>query len=154
AREDPASAVFFFERASNLLNGVSPLLPLALMIAGAFLAIVCVARRLRLAEQMHSVIPLSKCSFTPFLNLDSKEHGHSSGLVTLEDRIKQLLVYPIYRIRWWWLPLLAIGAPYTVLFYRRYVPTVDGRFFDWFFCGMFFIVPVLLSWALLRFMWL
>jgi hypothetical protein len=154
ARSDPASAVFFFERASSLLSGVSPLLPLALLVAGALLAILCVVRRLRLAEQMHAAIPIAKHTFRSFLNLDANDSAQSFGLATLEDRVKQLLVYPIYRIRWWWLPLLAIGAPYAVLFYRRYVPTVDGRYFDLFFRGMFFVVPLLLSWALLRFLWL
>jgi hypothetical protein len=123
------------------LGGVSPLLPLALIVAGAFLAILCVVRRLRLVEQMHAAIPAEAGS--NLSESDSSDSGQSFGLATPRGSSQAIaglsnLPHPM-------VVGTAAGNRSAVCrsFYRRYVPTVDGRYFDLFFRGMFFVVPLL-----------
>jgi hypothetical protein len=108
----PSEGIFFFLRAIDLGNGVSPVVPFLLVKIAAVLSVVCVIRRLNLAEQMHSLVVPStrKREFPAFLNLGTKyreghrqEEAHTrvdsfSGVRPLENRIKRLVICPIFKL--------------------------------------------------------
>jgi len=163
--QSPSEAIFFFLRAIDLGNGVSPVVPFLLVKIAAVLSVVCVIRRLNLAEQMHSLVVPStrKREFPAFLNLGTKyreghpqEEAHTrvdsfSGVRPLENRIKRLVICPIFKLSGWLRLLVVILLSYLIIFASGYIPTIDGFWFDLYFKTVFLVVPLLLAWAFLRF---
>jgi hypothetical protein len=150
-RADLCDRVFFFLRASDLTNGVSILLPGLLIALAAFLSFLAAVLRLNLAERMSCLRgPRQPVGDTPqFLRF---YHERSfKGLKPLEDRVKDLIVRPVHEDPRAWLIVGVSLLVYWVLFLRHFIPSVEGREFDWFFKLGFYIVPLSLFLALLRF---
>jgi hypothetical protein len=148
--------VFFFLRATELTSGVSVLLPALLIGLAAFLSFFATLRRLNLAERM-------PCLRSPwqrpdeaqqFLRFDHERAKSFEGLNALEDRVKEMIVCPIFRLPGAALLTFLISIVYWHFFQKHFIPSVDGRQFDWFFELAFYVVPLMLVWALLRFFWL
>jgi len=148
--------VFFFLRATELTSGVSVLLPALLIGLAAFLSFFAALRRLNLAERMPCLrSPRQRPGEAPqFLRFDHDRAKSFEGVKALEDRVKEMIVCPIFRVSGAW-PLTAlIVVVYLHFFLKHFIPSVDGRWFDWFFRLAFCVVPLMLVWALLRFFWL
>src|SRR5262245_3492408 len=148
--------VFFFLRATELTSGVSVLLPALLIGLAAFLSFFAALRRLNLAERM-------PCLRNPwqrpdeaqqFLRFDHERAKSFEGLKALEDRVKEMIVCPIFRVPRAALLTVLISVVYWHFFQKHFIPSVDGRRFDRFFELGFYVVPMMLVWALLRFFWL
>lgn len=155
-RADLQERVFFFLRASDLTNGVSILLPGLLIAMAAFLSFFTAVRRLNLAERMPCLRgPRQEPGDAPqFLRFDHDGARSFKGLNPLEDRVKEMIVCPIHKIPGAWLIAIVIFIVYLYLFLAHFIPSVEGWEFDWFFKLGFYIVPLMLFWALLRFYWL
>jgi hypothetical protein len=153
---DPLEQVFFFLRASDLTNGVSILPPGLLIALATFLSLFTVVRRLTLAERMPCLRgPQQRPSDAPqFLRFDHEGARSFNGLKALENRVKEMIVCPIHEAPGAWLVAIMILIVYCYLVLPRLIPSVDGCEFDWFFKLGFYIAPLLLFWALLRFFWL
>lgn len=148
--------VFFFLRATELASGVSLLLPALLIGLATFLSFFAAVRRLNLAERMPCLPEArQKIGDAPqFLRFDHPGAKSFEGLRALEDRVKEMIVCRNFGV-----PGAAIGAililiVYTRLFLWHFIPSVDGRMFDLFFQMAFYLTPLLLVWAFLRFFWL
>jgi len=155
-RTEKPEKVFFFLRAAELTSGVSVVLPGLLIGLAAFLSFFAALRRLNLAERMPCLRnPRQRPDEAPqFLRFDHERAESFDGLKALEDRVKEMIVCPIFRV-----PGVALLTPlivivYFVLFVKHFIPSVDGRRFDWYFEVAFCLVPLLLVWALMRFFWL
>jgi hypothetical protein len=143
--------IFFFLRTTELASGVSVLLPGLLILLAAFLSILTALRRLYLAEQMPC---LPKTHQHPgdapqFLCFDHAQAKSFRGLKALEDRVKEMIVYP--DLPGVWAVMVVILILYGLLFLRHFIPSVDGLWFDLFFMLGFYLAPMLLVWAFLRF---
>jgi hypothetical protein len=148
--------VFFFLRATELTSGVSLLLPTLLIGLATFLSFFAAVRRLNLAERMPCLPEAQqKIGDAPqFLRFDHPGAKSFEGLKSLENRVKEMIVCRIFGV-----PGAAIGAililiVYIRLFLWHFIPSVDGRMFDLFFQMAFYLTPLLLVWAFLRFFWL
>jgi hypothetical protein len=148
--------VFFFLRATELTSGVSVLLPALLVGLAAFLSFFATLLRLNLAERMPCLRnPRQRLDEAPqFLRFDHERAKSFEGLKALEDRVKEMIVCPIFRLPGAVLLTVLISVVYWHFFQKHFIPSVDGRQFDWFFKLGFYIVPLMLIWALLRFFWL
>jgi hypothetical protein len=142
--------VFFFLRATELTNGVSVLLPALFVGLAAFLSFLAALQRWNLAERM------------PCLRSPGQQPGDAAqflrfdceGLKALEDRVKEMIVCPIFRLPGVTPLTMLILVSYWYFFVQPFIPSVDGRRFDWFLELAFCIVPLLLVWALIRLFWL
>jgi len=155
-RAEKSEKVFFFLRATELTSGVSILLPAMLIGLAAFLSFFAALRRLNLAERMPCLRnPRQRPDEAPqFLRFDHEGAKSFDGLKALEDGVKEMIVCPIFRVPGVALLTVLIIIVYWLLFHTRFIPSVDGRRFDWFFELAFCVVPLLLIWALMRFFWL
>jgi hypothetical protein len=152
-RVDLCDRVFFFLRASDLTNGVSILLPGLLIALAAFLSVFGAVRRLNMAERM-PYLRGPRRQFGEegqFLRFDHVGTRSFKGLKPLEDRVNELIVRPIHEDPMAWLITSVSFLVYWLLFLGHFIPTVEGREFDWFFKLGFYIVPLSLFLALLRF---
>src|SRR5215470_2310212 len=148
--------VFFFLRATELTSGVSVLLPALLVGLAAFLFFFAALRRLNLAERMPCLRnPRQRPGAAPqFLRFDHEGAKSFEGLKDLEDRVKEMIVCHIFRVPGTALLTVLISVVYWHFFQKHFIPSVDGRRFDWFFELAFYVVPLMLVWALLRAFWL
>jgi hypothetical protein len=148
--------VFFFLRATELTSGVSVLLPALLVGLAAFLSFFANLRRLNLAERMPCLrSPWQRPDEAPqFLRFDHERAKSFEGLKALEDRVKEMIVCHIFGVPGAALLTVLVSIVYWHFFQKHFIPSVDGRQFDWFFELAFYVVPLMLVWALLRFFWL
>jgi hypothetical protein len=65
-----------------------------------------------------------------------------------------MIVCPISKVPGMALLSVLIVVVYFLFFQQQFIPSVDGRQFDWFFILAFCVVPLMLVWALMRFFWL
>jgi hypothetical protein len=148
--------VFFFLRATELTSGVSVLLPALLIGLAAFLSFFAALRRYNLAERMPCLRnPRQRLGDAPqFLRFDHERAQSFEGLKALEDRVKEMIVCPISKVPGVAHLSVLIAVVYFLFFQQQFIPSVDGRQFDWFFILAFCVVPLMLVWALMRFFWL
>jgi hypothetical protein len=123
---------FFFLRATELTSGVSVLLPALLVGLAAFLSFFAALRRLNLAERMPCLrSPRQRPGEAPqFLRFDHERAKSFEGLKALEDRVKEMIVCPIFRVPKAALLTVLIYVVYWHFFQRQFIPSVDGRQFD------------------------
>ena len=146
--------VFFFLRASELTSGVSVLLPALLVGLAAFLSFLAALRRWNLAGRMPGLPNPRRPDAAPqFLRFDHRAKSFE-GLKDLEDRVKDMIVCPIFRLPGVTPLTIVTLVIYWYFFVQQFIPSVDGRWFDWFFKLAFCIVPLLLVWAMIRSFWL
>jgi hypothetical protein len=150
AQED----IFFFLRTTDLLSGVSPLLPLLFVGVAAFLAFLSALRRLTLLERTCCGDYEIQKEVIPFLNFEGAAPPSFIGVRDLEIRVKDLLRCSFLRLDGSWLLMLALIAICYYLFFYRFSHTVEGRLFDVAFGVAFSVGAVVLSLAFLRFVWL
>jgi hypothetical protein len=152
-RETAMESLFFFLRATDFRSGVSILLPWIFVSLAFFFAIFSALRRLELAEKMYFLKDQTKelPSFDPYLNFTSESFA---GLKTLEDKVKGLVIGRIFSVNGAYLMIIIVGVPYYHRFIDHHIPSIEGRWIDWFFKMGFFLIPLLLGWAFLRFCWL
>jgi hypothetical protein len=143
--------VFFFLRATELASGVSVLLPALLIGLAAFLSFFASLRRLNLAERMPCLPKSQECpdDAKPFLHFDHVETKSFKGLKVLENRVKEMIVCSNAPREL--SAVFVISILYWLLYLRNFIPSVDGRWFDCFFKLGFFVAPLLLTLAFLRF---
>jgi hypothetical protein len=148
--------VFFFLRATELTSGVSVLLPALLVGLAAFLSFFAALQRWNLAERMPCLRNLQQRpgAAPQFLRFDHEGAKSFEGLKALEDRVKEMIVCPIFRLPGVMPLTILIIVGYWYFFVQQFIPTVDGWRFDWFFELAFCVVPLLLVWALIRLFWL
>ncbi len=151
-----AEQVFFFLRTTEPASGVSLLAPIVLTGLAAFMSFFAAVRRLNLAERM-PCLPADQQKadgVESFLRFEHDKTESFRGLKALEDRVKEMIVCHIFDIPGALVVAAAVLLAYYRLFYEPFVPSVDGRWFDMFFKVTFYLVPMLLVWAFLRFFWL
>jgi hypothetical protein len=148
--------IFFFLRATELTSLVSVLLPALLVGLAAFLSFFTALRRLNLAERMPCLRkPRQRPYEAPqFLRFDHKMAKSFEGLCALEDRVKDMIVCHIFKVPGAALITVLISVSYWYFFWRHFIPSVDGRWFDWFFKLAFCAVPLMLVGAMMRLLWL
>jgi hypothetical protein len=148
--------VFFFLRATELTSGVSVLLPALLIGLAAFLSFFANLRRLNLAERMPCLrSPLQRPDeASQFLRFDHERAKSFEGLKSLEDRVKEMIVCHSFGVPGAAAITVLVSIAYWHFFQKHFIPSVDGRQFDRFFELAFYVVPLMLVWALLRFFWL
>ncbi|MCI0337396.1 MAG: hypothetical protein L0226_07465, partial [Acidobacteria bacterium] len=155
SRDDKTAveALFFFLRATDFRSGVSLLLPWIFAGLAFFLSIFSAVRRLDLAEKMYSLKdPREKSSHSDYyLNFTGSSF---SGLESLEEKVKGLVIGRIFSVPGTFLMIIIILVPYFNRFVEHHIPSVEGEWVDWFFMAAFYIIPLLLGWAFLRFYWL
>jgi hypothetical protein len=153
SNETAMESLFFFLRATDFRSGVSILLPWICINLAFFLAIFSALRRLELAEKMYFLKDLTKVppTFDPYLNFTRESFA---GLKTLEDKVKSLVIGRIFSVNGAFLIFVIIGVPYYHRFIDHHIPSIEGRWIDWFFMMGFYLIPLLLGWAFLRFCWL
>lgn len=153
--------VYFFVRATDLTSGVSPLLPLLLIGLAAFLCAFCALRRWSLVERAHltkhwelKLEPNEFPNTQSFLNFEGAGNNAQcslSGVNRMETRVMKLLEMPSYRLPASFLVLaIVLGAMLYVFFYR-YIPSMEGMWYDRAFRLAFFIVSLGLGLDFLRF---
>ncbi len=149
----PEEQIFFFLRATELASGVSILLPGLLIGLAAFLSFFTALWRLNLAARMPCLPdPRERPGEAPqFLRFGHKGESSFNGLKPLEDNVKEMIVRPIHDDRWVCLIVIVSLLVYWLPFGMHFIPSVEGREFDWFFKLGFYIVPLSLFLALLRF---
>ncbi len=148
-----SEALFFFLRATDFRSGVSLLLPWIFAGLASFLSFFTALRRLDLAEKMYSLDDSPDESDSPdsFLNFKSKSF---SGLDDLENNVKSYVIGRIFSVPGVIPLIFLILAPYLHRFVIHHIVSIEGRWFDMFFIATFYIVPLLLGWAFLRFFWI
>jgi hypothetical protein len=151
--ETALESLFFFLRATDFRSGVSILLPWIFLSLAFFFAIFSALRRLELAEMMYFLKDQTKepPSFDPYLNFTRESFA---GLKTLEDKVKGLVIGRIFSVNGAYLMIIIAGVPYYHRFVDHHIPSVEGPWIDWFFKMGFYLIPLLLGWAFLRFCWL
>ncbi len=151
-----AEKVFLFLRATELTSGVSLLLPIILIGLAAFIYFFSALRRLNLAESMPCLRePQQSPDEVPaFLRFDHEKAKSFVGLKKIETRVKELIVCNALGIPGGLLSALLILIVYGRFFWRPYLPSVEGVWFDRLFIFLFYLVPVLLIGAFLRFFWI
>jgi hypothetical protein len=155
-RDNVSQKVFFFLRATDITNGVSLLLPAMLIGLAGFLSLFAAVRRLNLAERMPCLRePQQEVEKVPqFLRFDHEGAASFKGLKALENRVKELIISRYCKVPGAVIVALLFLLIYVRLFAVYYIPSVDGRRFDWYFMAAFYLAPMLLVWAFLRFVWL
>jgi hypothetical protein len=117
---DPAARLFFFERATNLPNGLSPVAPVTLLGLAFFWWAVCQLRRLYLLEKASGNNLVAAGDSGPF---------HAMGQA--HEPVKEALEAP-HQLDWTGIAFLF----WIVLFFTfcrlasRFVPTLEGPWFD------------------------
>jgi hypothetical protein len=151
--ETALESLFFFLRATDFRSGVSILLPWIFLSLAFFFAIFSALRRLELAEKMYFLKDQTKepPSFDPYLNFTRESFA---GLKTLEDKVKGLVIGRIFSVNGAYLMIIIVGVPYYHRFVDHHIPSIEGPWIDWFFKMGFYLIPLLLGWAFLRFCWL
>jgi hypothetical protein len=151
--ETALQSLFFFLRATDFRSGVSILLPWIFLSLAFFFAIFSALRRLELAEKMYFLKDQTKDSpsFDPYFNFTRESFA---GIKTLEDKVKRLVIGRIFSVNGAYLLIIIVGVPYYHRFIDHHIPSVEGRWIDWFFKMGFYLIPLLLGWAFLRFCWL
>jgi hypothetical protein len=162
---DTSRLFFFFVRSTDLVSGVSPLLPLLLVGAAALLCAYCELRRWNLSEMMHPVIyswmlkddklPATKS----FLNFDGGEGGAGGGagvsafpgLASIERLVINRFDCPFFRLPGWPLVMLVLVLTFVYVFYYRFIPTLENFWYDCIFRTLFIITASALALAFLRF---
>jgi hypothetical protein len=145
--------ILFYLRATDLRSGVSIMPPSIFIGVAMFLYFFSALLRLDLAERM----PCLKDRFgssrdhEPFLNFSGDSFV---GVSSLEDKIKTLMIGRIFSVPGAFLTAILLGLPYFNRFVMNRIPSIEGRPIDWMFIAAFYFIPILLSWAFLRFVWL
>jgi hypothetical protein len=121
---EPTDALFYFLRAANFNNGVSPLLPLLFLGVAALLLSICDLARLNLLEE---------CVVTsPFLGFTSEDSF--AGADHHERRVATLLRCRAEDLPNWVLWILAPPAVFLYFGFLGLKPIpIDGRYFGIFF---------------------
>jgi hypothetical protein len=121
---DPTAALFYFLRAANLNNGVSPLLPLLFLGVAALFLSICDLTRLNLLEECVVTTP-----FLGFAGEDSfkgADHHESRVATLLQCRSENLPNWALWMM-----------APPVVFLYFGFLGLkpipIDGRYFGLFF---------------------
>ena len=139
-----ANGLLVFFRSIDLRSGLSPLVPLACVAAGACLWALCSFRRLRLIDILRASGSVDEVS--PWLSFLSLEGESFTGVRELESNIKDNLERSTVISRWRYIALIAAAwIVWVDFFYFRLVRELEGRPFYWLFGAAFFIV----YWALL-----
>lgn len=146
-------ALFQYLRAIDLTSGVSILLPWIFMGLASFMAYFNSLRRLNISERMYSLQYPGRKSrqYDRYLNFNGSSF---TGIDNLENTVKGLLIGRIFSVRGAFIILVAMMIPYVNKFVMHRIPSIEGIAFDNFFIVGFYIVPLLLGWAFLRFFWL
>jgi hypothetical protein len=139
-----ANGLLIFFRSFDLRSGLSPLVPLSCVAAGACLWALCSFRRLRLIDILRASGTAEEAgSWLSFLSLEGRSF---TGVRELEGNIKDNLERSTVISRWWYVALMtAAWIVWVDFFYFRLVRELEGRPFYWLFGAAFFIV----YWALL-----
>ena len=139
-----ANGLLIFFRSFDLRSGLSPLVPLSCVAAGACLWALCSFRRLRLIDILRASGTVEEVG--PWLSFLSLEGRSFTGVRELEGNIKDNLERSTVISRWWYIALMtAAWIVWVDFFYYRLVRELEGRPFYWLFGAAFFIV----YWALL-----
>lgn len=147
-RLDYSSALFFYLRATALGSGLSPLLPLFFVGIAGLLWVVSSLRRLRLAERLS--VPGNEGSDEQ-LPLLCFQNDSFAGVPFLETRVQRMILCSSFKLPGWELVLLVTGFAFYRILIVQFVPTIEGRYFDWLFKFAFLFIYLLLSLAFLRF---
>lgn len=145
----PMEHLFFFQRASDLASGVSPLLPLVLVGCAAFLWAFCELRRLSLVERL----PDNVRKAVLFLNFDDGQTSSFSGLRRLERQVLHLAKNHIFALPAKWLVIGGIVAP-AIYVWSRHIPSIEGFTFDFGFALAFLVVSLAQGFSFARFVFL
>ncbi|MCI0662843.1 MAG: hypothetical protein L0220_17380, partial [Acidobacteria bacterium] len=115
-------ALFFFLRATDFRSGVSILLPWIFASLAYLLSIFTAVRRLDLAEKMYSLNDPRKksTSFDYYLNFTGPSY---SGLDTLENKVKDLVIGRIFSVPGTFLMIIIILVPYYNRFIEHHIPS-------------------------------
>ncbi|MFN0083812.1 MAG: hypothetical protein ACKVX9_00350 [Blastocatellia bacterium] len=163
---DPSTHIFFFVRATDLNSGVSPLLPILLLGATAFLCAFCSLRRWNLIERIHlpkhwelklreDDLP-ETYSFLGFEPPPASGAGDSPpssfiGFREMERRVRDSLSCFSFNLPAWPLLCLMVMIPYIYVMGYRFTPTLEGVGFDLLFRVIFAVVMIAMTMAFLRF---
>ncbi len=152
-RDRPAQEdIFFFLRATDLLSGVSPLLPLLFVGLAAFQAVFSSLRRLTLAERACCENNEVKDKVSPFLNFEGTPQPSFSGIRVLETKVKEFLWCSFWKLSGGLLTILALGGICALLFLpNRASLSLEGQLFDVTFSLAFSVTVICLAIAFLRF---
>lgn len=136
-RRFPYEAAFDYLRAFNWSAGVSPLLPVWLTALAAFLWGFGSFLRLRMIDGIRTKTDEGQAECV-FLGL---EQDRFKGLSLLESRIQDFFEQWSVISNIWQVGLLVVAAALAIyFFYRRFLPTVEGRVYDWLFASAYFFV--------------
>ncbi len=150
--------IFFFVRATDLTSGVSPLLPILLLGAAAFLCAFCSLRRWNLLERIHlpkswelgldaNALPEAET----FLGFESTPGSSFTGLREMEARVARSFYRPSFELPAWPLLCLLVLLPFIYVMSYRFIPTLEGPGFDLLFRLAFAAVSLALTMTFLRF---
>jgi hypothetical protein len=143
-KASPASGLFNYLRAFDLMGGLSPLLPLSCVAIGACLWGWCSFRRLKLIDVLRATGTVDRPpSWLTFLAVDTPSF---SGVRQIENSVKHILESSSV-ISWkGYALLLAVGLLGGAYFFAtRLVRALEPNFFYWLFEVAYFVV----YWALL-----
>jgi hypothetical protein len=157
----PQEDIFLFLRATDLMSGVSPLLPLLFVGLAAFLASLSSLRRLTFAEraccQPKEVVKeeVEKKEPFPFLNFAGTAQSSFTGLKELEINVKKLLWCSFWKLNGSGLTIFLLIFICALLFIGSRAPlSMESRLFDVTFGLAFSLTVIFLALVFLRFVWL
>jgi hypothetical protein len=142
----PRQAVLFYDRATSLASGVTPVVPAVLIGAGLYLWSLFELKRLRLLDTGTVALPFSR----------GREFGREftcAGISEFEEHVKGALESPFLGLRKSFLGaglLLALAFPCFIIG-RRFIPTFEGGWFTWPFLSVFLLLYFYLALSFLRF---
>ncbi len=151
----PQEDIFLFLRATDLMSGVSPLLPLLFVGLAAFLAFLSSLRRLTFAERACcQPNEVDKGAF-PFLNFEGAGQQSFTGINELEIKVKEFLWCSFWKLNGSGLTILLLSATSAYLFiWNRASLSLEGWLFDVIFRFAFSLTVIFLALVFLRFVWL
>lgn len=162
----PSTHIFFFVRATDLTSGVSPLLPILLLGAAAFLCAFCSLRRWNLLERIHrpkswelglsdDKLPVthSFLGFEPWNEAGAGNPPPNSfiGFREMEKRVTHSLSCFSFDLPAWPLLCLIVLVPTLYVMSYRFIPTLEGPGFDLLFRLAFTLVSLVMTLTFLRF---
>jgi hypothetical protein len=136
------TAVLFYERATNLASGISPVVPVLFLGAGLYLWSVCHLRRVRLLDTASVSNPLANSTGLA-----------GAGIKNLENQLRRVLNAPFQCLPRLLLPLILIilGVPLLVIL-LRFFPTFEGQSFDAIFKIALLVLYIGIALAFLQFL--
>ncbi len=142
--------LFFFLRARDFTNGISPLLPLLLVAVAMFLWAFCEIRRMMLCERLFNPDRIEEYNAPCHLRFEYEGNRSFGGYEHLEYSVSKILFRPLYKIPGFAVVLLLLLLP-TVFIWRRALPSIEGADFDMIFKLSFSTVSLCLCFTFLRF---